>query len=69
MATVTCNNRLTAPLVIDPCNDFTSEGGQVPLRVFDTLHRRSRQGDYETWQCIAPVQKSAWSTHVTRRRS
>src|SRR5262245_3448355 len=31
------------------------------LRVFYALHRRYRQGDYETWKYIAPVQKAAWS--------
>lgn len=31
------------------------------IRVFYALHRRYRPGDYETWKCIAPVQKAAWS--------
>jgi ureidoacrylate peracid hydrolase len=76
----------TALLVIDPYNDFISEGGKVwprlktvaeatgcvpnmlqalnaargaELRVFYSLHRRYRPGDYAAWQHIAPVQKSA----------
>lgn len=76
----------TALLVIDPYNDFISEGGKVwsrlravaeandcvpnmlralnaartaELRVFYSLHRRYRPGDYEAWQHIAPVQKAA----------
>jgi nicotinamidase-related amidase len=79
----------TALLVIDPYNDFISEGGKIwprvravaestacvqhmmqvlqaaragGLRVFYALHRRYRPGDYETWNFIAPVQKSAWSS-------
>src|SRR6202008_1303985 len=31
------------------------------LRVFYALHHRYRQGDYETWKYVAPVQKAAWS--------
>lgn len=81
----------TALLVIDPYNDFISEGGKVwdrikavaeanscvphmlqvlngarraGLRVFYSLHRRYRPGDYETWQYIAPVQKAAWTRKV-----
>jgi ureidoacrylate peracid hydrolase len=88
MANVTYDKEVTALLVIDPYNDFISEGGKlwdrvrnvaeanncVPhmlqvlsaarnakLRVFYALHRRYRQGDYETWKYIAPVQKAAWS--------
>jgi ureidoacrylate peracid hydrolase len=30
------------------------------LRVFYAMHHRYRPGDYETWKCIAPVQKAAW---------
>ena len=33
---------------------------QAQLRVFYSLHRRYRSGDYETWKYIAPVQKAAW---------
>jgi ureidoacrylate peracid hydrolase len=29
--------------------------------VFYALHRRYRQGDYETWTSLAPIQKAAWS--------
>ncbi len=31
------------------------------IRVFYTLHRRYRPGDYESWKYIAPIQKAAWS--------
>jgi ureidoacrylate peracid hydrolase len=81
------DKEITALLVIDPYNDFISEGGKlwdriknvaeanscVPhmlqvltaarnagLRIFYSLHRRYRPGDYETWKYIAPVQKAAW---------
>jgi len=33
---------------------------QAGLRVFYALHHRYRQGDYETWKYIAPIQKAAW---------
>src|SRR6516165_8888840 len=86
--TVTYDKEITALLVIDPYNDFISEGGKVwdrlkavaeandcvphmlqvltaarnaGLRIFYALHHRYRQGDYETWKYIAPVQKAAWS--------
>jgi nicotinamidase-related amidase len=85
---VTYDKSLTGLVVIDPYNDFISEGGKlwdrlrgvaeangcVPhmrqvldaarradLRVFYALHHRYRQGDYETWKYIAPIQKAAWS--------
>src|SRR5215831_17163726 len=45
----------TALLLIDPYNDFISEGGYV-------LHRRYRPGDYESWKHIAPVQKAAFTS-------
>src|SRR5262249_25655530 len=32
------------------------------IRVFYALHRRYRQGDYETWRSLAPTQKTSWST-------
>jgi ureidoacrylate peracid hydrolase len=81
----------TALLVIDPYNDFISEGGKVwdrikavaeangcvphmlqvldgarqaGLRIFYSLHRRYRPGDYETWKYLAPVQKAAWTRKV-----
>jgi len=87
MAQVTYNKEITALLVIDPYNDFISEGGKVwdrlktvaeandcvphmlqvlnaarkaELRVFYALHRRYRQGEYETWKSMAPIQKGAW---------
>jgi ureidoacrylate peracid hydrolase len=79
----------TALLVIDPYNDFISEGGKIwprisavaeangciqhmlevlraarkkGLRIFYSLHRRYRPGDYESWKFIAPVQKAAWTS-------
>jgi nicotinamidase-related amidase len=82
------DKEITALLVIDPYNDFISEGGklwnrlkaaaesngcvshmlqvlnaarQAELRIFYALHHRYRQGDYETWKYIAPIQKAAWS--------
>ena len=81
----------TALLVIDPYNDFISEGGKVwdrirevaegnrcipnmlrvleaarqaRLRVFYSLHRRYRPGDYETWKTVAPIQRAAWRSKV-----
>ena len=81
MAQVTYNKEITALLVIDPYNDFLSEGGKVwdrlktaaeandcvphmlqvlnavrkaELRVFYALHRRYRQGDYETGNLWRP---------------
>ncbi len=80
--------QITALIIIDPYNDFISEGGKIwnrlkavaesngcvphmlqvlsaarraELRIFYALHHRYRQGDYETWKCIAPIQKAAWS--------
>src|SRR5215470_9044666 len=91
MATVTYEKEITALLVIDPYNDFISEGGKIwdrvkrvaeanrcvpnmlqllntarkaELRVFYALHRRYRQGDYETWKYIAPIQKAAFSSRA-----
>ncbi len=88
MAMATPEREITALLVIDPYNDFISEGGKIwdrlkgvaeanqcvphmkqvldaarekGIRVFYALHRRYRQGDYETWKYIAPIQKAAWS--------
>ena len=88
MAHLEFSKEITALLVIDPYNDFISEGGkiwdrikavaeandcvpnmlqvlkaarQAKLRVFYAMHHRYRPGDYETWQCIAPIQKAAWS--------
>lgn len=88
MANLKFDKEITALLIIDPYNDFISEGGKVwdrlktvaeangcvgnmlqvlnaarkaELRVFYSLHRRYRQGDYETWKYIAPIQKVAWS--------
>ena len=85
------DKQITALLVIDPYNDFISDGGKVwdrlkavaeanacvpnmlqvlnaaraaGLRVFYAPHRRYRQGDYETWKYIAPIQKAAWSRKV-----
>ena len=88
MSKLTYEKEIAALLVIDPYNDFISEGGkiwnrlkavaesngcvphmqqvlnaarQAGLRVFYALHHRYRQGDYETWKYIAPIQKAAWS--------
>jgi len=88
MTNLNSDKGITALLVIDPYNDFISEGGkiwdriktvaeanncvpnmlqvlkaarQAKLRVFYAMHHRYRPGDYETWQCIAPIQKAAWS--------
>jgi len=88
MTNLTYDKESTALLVIDPYNDFISEGGKVwnrlrtvaeanscvphmsealnaarrfGLRVFYALHRRYRQGDYETWTSLAPIQKAAWT--------
>ncbi len=33
---------------------------QAKLCIFYALHHRYRQGDYETWKYIAPIQKAAW---------
>jgi ureidoacrylate peracid hydrolase len=87
MATVKYNKAVTALLVVDPYNDFISDGGKIwnrlktiaeanqcvphmlqvlnaarkaGLRVFYALHHRYRQGDYESWKYIAPIQRSAW---------
>jgi nicotinamidase-related amidase len=88
MANLHFDKEVTALLVIDPYNDFVSEGGKIwdrlkgvaeandcvprmsqvlnaarkaQLHVFYALHRRYRPGDYETWKCIAPIQKVALS--------
>ena len=87
MTTTSYEKDVTALLVIDPYNDFISEGGklwprikavaeanncvpnmlkvldaarQARLRVFYAMHHRFREGDYETWKYIAPIQKAAW---------
>lgn len=84
---VTYEKDTTALLVIDPYNDFISEGGKVwprlkavaeanrcvlhmkavldgarraELRVFYALHRRYRDGDYQSWKALAPIQRAAW---------
>jgi nicotinamidase-related amidase len=77
----------TGLLVVDPYNDFISEGGKIwpriqavaeannciqhmeqvlkaaremKLRVFFAMHHRYREGDYENWKYIAPIQRAAW---------
>jgi ureidoacrylate peracid hydrolase len=82
------DKEITALLVIDPYNDFISEGGKIwnrlkavaesngcvphmlqvlnsarraEFRIVYVLHHRYRQGDYESWKYIAPIQKAAWS--------
>jgi nicotinamidase-related amidase len=79
---------ITALLVVDPYNDFISEGGKIwpriqavaeanncvqhmeqilkaaretKLPVFFAMHHRYREGDYENWKYIAPIQKLAWN--------
>ena len=78
----------TGLLVVDPYNDFISEGGkiwprikevaeanncvphmeqilstarQVKIPVFFAMHHRYREGDYENWKYIAPIQRLAWN--------
>jgi nicotinamidase-related amidase len=78
---------ITGLLLVDPYNDFISEGGKIwtrlqavaeanncvphmeqilkaareaKLRVFFAMHHRLREGDYENWKYIAPIQKAAW---------
>ncbi|MBY5351204.1 isochorismatase family cysteine hydrolase [Rhizobium leguminosarum] len=77
----------TGLLVVDPYNDFISEGGKIwprikevaeanncvphmqqvltaaraaKLRVFFAMHHRYREGDYENWKFVAPIQRAAW---------
>jgi ureidoacrylate peracid hydrolase len=91
MANLAYEKEITALLVVDPYNDFISEGGKIwdrikavaeankcvpnmlrilgaarkaGLRVFYAMHHRYRQGDYETWKYIAPIQKHAWQSQV-----
>jgi ureidoacrylate peracid hydrolase len=45
MANLKYDKEITALLLIDPYNDFISDGGKV---------------EDETWKYIAPVQKAAW---------
>ncbi len=88
MTNLKFEKQITALIVIDPYNDFISEGGKIwnrlktvaesngcvphmlqvlnaarraELRIFYALHHRYRQGDYENWKYIAPIQKAAWS--------
>jgi ureidoacrylate peracid hydrolase len=88
MGQMTYDKHLTALLIIDPYNEFISEGGgrwdvlknvaegnrcvphmlqilncarQSGLRVFYALHHRYRDGDYESWKYIAPIQEVARS--------
>jgi ureidoacrylate peracid hydrolase len=91
MQSVTYEKEITGLVIIDPYNDFISEGGKIwdrlkgvaeanqcvphmlqvleavrkaDIRVFYALHHRYRQGDYETWKYIAPIQKSAWKSQA-----
>jgi nicotinamidase-related amidase len=77
----------TGLLVVDPYNDFISEGGKIwprikevaeanncvphmqqvltaaraaKLRIFFAMHHRYREGDYENWKFLAPIQRAAW---------
>lgn len=87
MTELSYEHGITGLLVVDPYNDFISEGGkiwpriqavaeanncvphmeqilkaarQVKLPVFFAMHHRFREGDYENWKYIAPIQKLAW---------
>jgi hypothetical protein len=51
MATATCDN--CAPHMLPVSNPAL----QVPLRAFYPLHRRHRQGDYETWHASLPPRR------------
>jgi nicotinamidase-related amidase len=88
MTQLSYDPNITALLVVDPYNDFISEGGKIwpriqavaeanncvqhmeqilkaaretKLRVFFAMHHRYREGDYENWKYIAPIQKLAWN--------
>jgi nicotinamidase-related amidase len=77
----------TGLVVVDPYNDFISEGGKIwppikdvaeanncvphmlevlttaraaKFRVFFAMHHRFREGDYENWKYLAPIQRAAW---------
>lgn len=77
---------ITGLVVVDPYNDFISDGGKIwprirevaesvgcvpnmlrvldaarraGMRVFFAPHHRWRQGDYETWEYCAPIQRQA----------
>ena len=83
---LTYEKEITALLLVDPYNDFISEGGKIwdrikgvadvnkcvpnmlqilkaarqsGLRIFYAMHHRYQPGDYENWNYIAPIQKSA----------
>jgi len=87
MTDLTYEKEITALLVIDPYNDFISDGGKVwdrirvvaeandcvphmleilnvareaELKIVFVMHHRYREGDYEDWKYIAPVQRAAW---------
>lgn len=87
MTDLSYDRGITALLVVDPYNDFISEGGKIwpriqavaeanncvahmhevltaargaKLRVFYAMHHRYREGDYESWTTIAPIQRLAW---------
>ncbi|MBY3116395.1 isochorismatase family cysteine hydrolase [Rhizobium laguerreae] len=77
----------TGLVVVDPYNDFISEGGKIwprikevaeanncvphmqevltaaraaKLPIFFAMHHRYREGDYENWKFVAPIQRAAW---------
>lgn len=81
----------TALLLVDPYNDFLSEGGKLydkikdtaeqvglfenlraillkvrtaGIRVFIVPHHRYREGDYEKWQHLSPMQQAAKQSKV-----
>jgi len=86
MTELSYEKNVTALLVVDPYNDFISEGGKIwprikavaeanncvpnmhqvlqatrdaKLQVFFAMHHRYRDGDYESWKYIAPIQQKA----------
>ncbi|MBB3656843.1 nicotinamidase-related amidase [Rhizobium sp. BK650] len=88
MTNLSYERDITGLLVVDPYNDFISEGGKIwpriqavaeandcvphmeqilkaareaKLPVFFAMHHRYREGDYENWKYIAPIQKLAWN--------
>jgi nicotinamidase-related amidase len=91
MADVTYRQGATGLVVVDPYNDFISEGGKVwprvrevveangcvphmiqilqavrsvGVRIFFAPHHRWREGDYATWNVLAPTQETAARSKV-----
>jgi nicotinamidase-related amidase len=40
--------------------EVLSAARKAGLKVFYALHHRYRQGDYESWKYVAPIQRAAW---------